>query len=93
MTLNGWLQILIFFALVLAVTKPLGIFMVHVFNREKTFLDPVLRPIERLIRIDAHIVGTGRDQTLRNRGMVRTRLGQIVFAEIVGAYGESHPGL
>src|SRR5947209_20588121 len=49
MTFNGWLQILIFFALVLAVTKPLGVFMAHVFNREKTFLDPVLRPIERLI--------------------------------------------
>jgi len=49
MTLNGWLQILIFFALVLAVTKPLGVFMAHVFNREKTFLDPILRPIERLI--------------------------------------------
>jgi K+-transporting ATPase ATPase A chain len=49
MTLNGWLQILIFFALVLAVTKPLGVFMVHVFNREKTLLDPALRPVERII--------------------------------------------
>ncbi len=49
MTLNGWLQILVFFALVLAVTKPLGVFMTHVFNRERTFLDPVLRPLERLI--------------------------------------------
>jgi potassium-transporting ATPase potassium-binding subunit len=49
MTLNGWFQILFFFAVILAVTKPLGIFMTHVFNREKTFLDPVLRPIERLI--------------------------------------------
>ena len=49
MTLNGWLQILFFFALVLAVTKPLGVFMARVFNHEKTFLDPVLRPIERLI--------------------------------------------
>jgi K+-transporting ATPase ATPase A chain len=49
MTLNGWLQILIFFALVLAVTKPIGLFMAHVFNREKTFLDPVLRPVERVI--------------------------------------------
>ncbi len=49
MTLNGWLQILFFFALILAVTKPLGIFMARVFNRERTFLDPVLRPIERLI--------------------------------------------
>src|SRR5260370_21992342 len=49
MTLNGWLQILIFFLIVLAITKPLGVFMAHVFNREKTFLDPLLRPIERLI--------------------------------------------
>ena len=49
MTLNGWVQILLFFALILLVTKPLGIFMTHVFNREKTFLDPLLRPIERLI--------------------------------------------
>src|SRR3981081_1325992 len=49
MTLNGWLQIFLFFVLILAVTKPLGVFMAHVFNREKTFLDPVLRPIERLI--------------------------------------------
>jgi potassium-transporting ATPase potassium-binding subunit len=49
MTINGWLQILFFFAVSLAVTKPLGIFMTRVFNRERTFLDPVLRPIERLI--------------------------------------------
>jgi K+-transporting ATPase ATPase A chain len=49
MTINGWLQILFFFALVLAVTKPLGIFMAHVFNRERTFMDPVLRPVERLL--------------------------------------------
>jgi K+-transporting ATPase ATPase A chain len=49
MTLNGWLQILFFFALVLAVTKPLGVFMARVFDRERTFLDPVLRPVERLI--------------------------------------------
>ena len=49
MTLNGWLQILVFFALILAVTKPLGVFMAHVFSQEKTFLDPVLRPVERLI--------------------------------------------
>ena len=49
MTLNGWFQILLFFAIVLAVTKPLGVFMARVFKRERTFLDPVLRPIERLI--------------------------------------------
>jgi len=49
MTLNGWLQILVFLGLIFAVTKPLGVFMTRVFAREKTFLDPVLRPVERLI--------------------------------------------
>ena len=49
MTLNGWLQIVVFLALIFAITKPLGIFMARVFAREKTFLDPVLRPIERLL--------------------------------------------
>jgi len=57
MTLNGWLQIFFFLALILLVTKPLGLYMAHVFNGERTFLDPVLRPIERLIykltRVDA----------------------------------------
>jgi len=49
MTANGWLQIAVFFLLVLAITKPLGIFMAKVFNGERTFLDPVLRPVERLV--------------------------------------------
>ena len=49
MTINGWLQIALFLLLILAVTKPLGVFMARVFNGEKTFLDPVLRPIEKLI--------------------------------------------
>jgi potassium-transporting ATPase potassium-binding subunit len=49
MTFNGWLQILFYFVLLLLVTKPLGVFMARVYNHEKTFLDPVLRPIERLI--------------------------------------------
>jgi len=49
MTANGWFQILLFFAIVVLITKPLGKFMTRVFNRERTFLDPVLRPIERLI--------------------------------------------
>ncbi len=49
MTANGWFQIAFFALLVLAVTKPLGVFMTRVFNRERTFLDPVLRPIERVI--------------------------------------------
>jgi potassium-transporting ATPase potassium-binding subunit len=49
MTANGWFQIAIFLAVVLAVTKPMGLFMARVFNREKTFLDPALRPLEKLL--------------------------------------------
>jgi len=49
MTLNGWLQIGLFLVAILAVTRPLGRFMARVFGRERTWLDPVLRPIERLI--------------------------------------------
>jgi len=49
MTANGWFQILLFLGLVLLVTKPLGVFMARVFNRERTFLDPLLRPLERLL--------------------------------------------
>jgi K+-transporting ATPase ATPase A chain len=49
MTAHGWFQILFFLMVVFLVTKPLGVFITRVFNREKTFLDPVLRPIERLV--------------------------------------------
>ena len=49
MTANGWFQILLFLSLIFLITKPLGIFMARVFNRERTFLDPVLRPVERLL--------------------------------------------
>jgi potassium-transporting ATPase potassium-binding subunit len=49
MTANGWLQIGFFLLVIFALTKPLGVFMAKVFNREKTFLDFALRTIERLI--------------------------------------------
>ena len=49
MIANGWFQILLFLGLILAVTKPLGVYMTRVFGRERTFLDPLLRPIERLL--------------------------------------------
>jgi potassium-transporting ATPase potassium-binding subunit len=49
MTANGWFQIFLFLFFVFLVTKPIGIFLTRVFNRERTFMDPVLRPIERLL--------------------------------------------
>jgi K+-transporting ATPase ATPase A chain len=46
MTLNGWIQIIFFCAVVVALAKPLGWYMTCVFNGERTLLSPVLRPVE-----------------------------------------------
>lgn len=46
MTVIGWLQIILYCAIIVALTKPLGWYMTRVFNGEKTFLSPVLRPVE-----------------------------------------------
>src|SRR5215472_6964534 len=58
MTANGWIQIAIFAVIVIAITAPLGGYMMRVFNGERTFLSPLLRPIERLTyaicRVDEH---------------------------------------
>ncbi|MBS0539085.1 MAG: potassium-transporting ATPase subunit KdpA [Proteobacteria bacterium] len=48
MTVNGWLQIALFGALIVLLTKPLGGYMTKVFAGERTALSPVLRPLERL---------------------------------------------
>jgi K+-transporting ATPase ATPase A chain len=47
MTLNGWIQILVFCGIVIALIKPLGGYMTRVFNGDRTLLSPVLGPIER----------------------------------------------
>jgi K+-transporting ATPase ATPase A chain len=49
MTWIGIAQILVFFGIVLAITKPAGMFMYRVFEGERTFLHPIFRPLERLI--------------------------------------------
>jgi K+-transporting ATPase ATPase A chain len=49
MTANGWLQIAIFFLLILACVKPLGSFIATVIEGRRNFLTPVLGPVERLI--------------------------------------------
>ncbi len=49
MTVNGWLQIAFFFLLVLALAKPIGLYMTRVFERRWTWLDPVMAPVERLL--------------------------------------------
>src|SRR4051812_1872549 len=47
MTVIGWIQILLYCAIVVALVKPLGWYMTRVFSGEATFLSPVLRPVER----------------------------------------------
>ncbi|HAL15335.1 MAG TPA: potassium-transporting ATPase subunit KdpA [Anaerolineaceae bacterium] len=47
MTLNGWIQIVVFFALLLVLVKPLGGYMAKVYGGERTLLSPVVGPLER----------------------------------------------
>ena len=49
MTANGWLQIFFLLLAVWLITKPLGSFMARVFSRERTWLDPLMRPVERIL--------------------------------------------
>jgi K+-transporting ATPase ATPase A chain len=48
MTLNGWLQIITIFAIAIATARPLGLYMAAVFEGRRTWLEPVLRPVERV---------------------------------------------
>ena len=49
MTLSGWLQIILFIVGLVLLVKPLGIYMAHVYQGERTFLTGILSPLERLI--------------------------------------------
>ena len=49
MSANGWLQFAIYSLILLATVRPVGIYLARVMEGEGTWLDPVLRPIERLI--------------------------------------------
>src|SRR5258708_30640417 len=46
MTAIGWIQIILYCAIIAALVKPLGWYMTRVFNGERTFLSPILRPVE-----------------------------------------------
>ena len=62
MTSIGILQILVFFGVILALTKPVGLFMSRLFQGERTFLHPVIRPVERLVY---KLCGVREDQEQR----------------------------
>ncbi|MGO8719701.1 MAG: potassium-transporting ATPase subunit KdpA [Acidobacteriaceae bacterium] len=62
MTADGWFQIGLYFLLIVLIARPLGIYMANVFERRKTFLDPVLVPIERLLY---RLTGVEADKEMR----------------------------
>jgi K+-transporting ATPase ATPase A chain len=49
MSANGWLQFALFCLILLACVRPVGVYLARVLEGQRTWLDPVLRPIERLI--------------------------------------------
>src|SRR5262249_18950548 len=73
MTLDGWIQIAIYCAIIVALVKPLGWYMTRVFTGERTFLSPVLRPVE----LGLYRLG-GVDET-REQGWVNYTLGMLFF--------------
>ena len=73
MTLNGWIQIAIYFVVLTALVVPLGRYMAQVFEGERTFLTPVLGPVERgLYRI------SGIDET-REQHWITYTVAMLLF--------------
>ncbi len=74
MSLNGWLQIALFFACVALLAKPMGSYMTLVFTRKRTWLDPVLAPCERLLY---RVTGIDPEQEMRWTGYL---LALLIFS-------------
>ena len=74
MSLNGWLQIGLLVAVLLIALKPLGSYMTHVFVGDKTFLSPVLGPLERIFYKAA-----GVDPT-KEQGWLGYTLAMLIFS-------------
>src|SRR5262245_20281184 len=73
MTLLGWTQILLYCAIVVLLVKPLGGYMTRIFNGEKTFLSPVLRPVEGIL------YGIGGVRTDREQHWLTYTLAMLLF--------------
>ena len=83
MTAIGWLQIAFIFALVLICVKPLGAFMARVFSGERTFLSPVLAPVERGFYALAGI-DPAKEQGWRSYTMAMLAFSAAGFASLYG---------
>src|ERR1700726_2844693 len=73
MTVNGWIQIALFCAIIIAITPALGGYMTKVFNGERTFLSPILHPVEVVIYKIA-----GVDER-REQGWLMYTVGMLLF--------------
>ncbi|MBC7151242.1 MAG: potassium-transporting ATPase subunit KdpA [Rhizobium sp.] len=74
MTIVGWLQISLLFLAVLAAIKPLGLYMARVFSGERTFLSPVLAPVEAGLY---RVAGIQRD---KEQGWLAYTVAMLAFA-------------
>jgi K+-transporting ATPase ATPase A chain len=73
MTTIGWIQILLYCAIIIAITPVLGAYMTRVFNGERTFLTPILRPVELTLYSAA-----GVDEK-REQGWLAYTIGMLLF--------------
>src|ERR1700692_1623391 len=73
MTFIGWTQIILYCAIIIAITPVLGAYMTRVFNGERTFLSPVLRPVE------AVLYGAAGVDEKREQSWVIYAVGMLLF--------------
>jgi potassium-transporting ATPase potassium-binding subunit len=73
MTLVGWTQILLYCAIIVAITPVLGAYMTRVFNGERTFLTPILRPVELVL------YGAAGVDEKREQGWLAYTVGMLLF--------------
>ena len=73
MTIIGWVQILLYCAIIVAITPVLGAYMTRVFNGERTFLTPILRPVELAL------YGAAGVDEKREQGWLAYTVGMLLF--------------
>jgi K+-transporting ATPase ATPase A chain len=73
MTVIGWIQILLFCAIIVAITPVLGAYMTRVFSGQRTFLSPILRPVELTL------YWAGGVEEKSEQGWLRYTVGMLLF--------------
>ncbi|MDB5171650.1 MAG: K+-transporting ATPase, KdpA, partial [Phycisphaerales bacterium] len=77
----GWVQLVLYIAALLAITKPMGLYLVRVLDaRGKTFLDPVLKPVERLLY---RLFGV---DPLKEHNWKQYSLAMLIFSAVTAAF-------